>query len=155
MSKTTTWPGVLGRLVAVVVMVAASVLVSVGTAHAFDPQLMLKLVNDERARHGIAKVTIDSRLSTVAQVQSIALDVAPGPRSGTQSIGADVTAVGLPPVVVSENLAEGYADDAAAVEAWMNSPAQRANTLHPGAKHLGYGQAGDAWVVGFSGLLGS
>ena len=102
---------------------------------------LLTLIADERARRALPPLQIDARLSGIALAHSQdmfqhAFIAHSSRRSGDAT--ARVTARGLEPLLVLENIGRGYS----ATElhrGLMASPGHRANILHPDARELGIG----------------
>ncbi|MEU6810620.1 CAP domain-containing protein [Streptomyces sp. NPDC046831] len=102
---------------------------------------VLRLVNEERAKAGLAPVSASSALTDLAEDFSQAMATQDffdhtdpsGASPWDRAAKAGVTGLG------GENIARGQADAAAVMEAWMNSPGHRANILNPDFKTLGVG----------------
>jgi uncharacterized protein YkwD len=107
------------------------------------------LTNAERTKAGLAKVAVNSRLNTAAQLQADQLAARqllqhevpgaqyPMPEDRLASAGYIWQAFG-------ENLASGYPTAADATAAWMNSEGHRANILSPVFTEIGTATATDA-----------
>lgn len=104
-------------------------------------QRLARLVNRDRARHGLAPLEIDARVAQVARAHSEEMRETGvvahiSPRTGS---GADrVRAGGIRSSVVLENVARAYGIGEAQ-EGLMNSPGHRANILSRDATHMGIG----------------
>lgn len=122
-------------------------------------QAVLSLVNDERSKRGIAPLTLDDELNSVAAAK--ARDMAEhnyfshdSPTYGSpfemmKSFGVDYRSA-------AENIAAGQRTPSAVMESWMNSSGHRANILNPSYKKLGVGfcnggSYGTYWVQEFTG----
>lgn len=107
-------------------------------------QQMLVELNRIRSAHGLGALNLDPDLDAAAQGH--ADDMARrGLLSHTGSDGSDagdrILRVGYRYREYAENISQGNADVASAVQSWMNSPGHRANILLPGVRDLGVGFA--------------
>ncbi|MEU5144863.1 CAP domain-containing protein [Streptomyces sp. NPDC021139] len=116
---------------------------------------VLKLVNDERAKVGCSPVAANSALRELAEDFSRAM-AAQGFFDHTDPGGAtpwDRAAAAGISGLGGENIARGQADAQAVMDAWMNSPAHRANILNCDFKTLGvgvhFGSGGPWWTQDF------
>jgi len=108
---------------------------------------VLRLVNVERAREGIAPLAAHPNLNRAAQIRAIEIDDHPnagGLWSHSRPDGRNwVTVFSEVPVtgrrISGENLARGHSTPAMVVQGWMNSPGHRNNIMHPHFTHLGVG----------------
>ncbi len=115
---------------------------------------VLRLVNEYRAQYGLEALTLNNKLSEVAQAK--AQDMKDNnyfshnsPTYGTafemmKSFGISYSAAG-------ENIAMGYSSPSAVVEGWMNSEGHRANILNGSFTQMGLGYAGNYWCQMFIG----
>lgn len=97
-------------------------------------QQILDLVNQDRAKHGLAVLSLDPILSLAAYAKAEDMinknyfaHVGPDgtkPWYWFKSLGYNYTYAG-------ENLAEGYTDPYDLENSWMSSPTHRANILSP------------------------
>jgi len=102
---------------------------------------VLSATNTHRTANNQSELTINEELSQAAQVKLHSMfdeqyfdHIAPN-GTGPADI---VNQVDYEYIRVGENLALGiYADDAALVQAWMDSPGHRANILDPGFTEIG------------------
>lgn len=85
-------------------------------------------MNAERARHGLAPLLIDARLTGSAQRWAATM-AASGVLAHSGDTGSRITAAGYRWVNAAENLAEGQPTPAAVVAAWMSDIPHRANVL--------------------------
>ncbi|WP_051468376.1 CAP domain-containing protein [Actinomadura oligospora] len=116
---------------------------------------VLKITNQQRAKAGCSPLRYDARLARAARLHS--QDMAAHNYFSHDSRNGDspwdrierqgYTQPG------AENIAKGYADAAAVMKGWMNSPGHRANILNCGLKALGVGRAngpsGPLWTQDF------
>lgn len=124
---------------------------------------LLQQSNAERARFGLAALSLDASLSEAAQLH--ALEMAElgylaheSPRAETRTLALRLNRTGAVVQAAGENLAllSGQPDvAAAAVAGWMDSPAHRQNLLGD-FSHVGFGAAtspaGTTYVVQVLGL---
>lgn len=109
---------------------------------------ILEATNVERARLGLSLFAANAQLSVAAQLQADqcaqlgridhVLPEARYPRPEDR-----INASGYAWQFYGENLAQGHATAAAAVQGWMDSPAHRANIVHPDFTEIGAGFATD------------
>ncbi len=117
---------------------------------------VLRLVNVERERAGLAALSEDETLARTARLKSQDMRDKGyfdhnSPTYGTpfrmlRSFGVDYRTAG-------ENIAMGYATPQAVVAAWMASPGHRANILNASYTRLGVGYVpqGHYWTQHFTG----
>lgn len=102
---------------------------------------MVKLVNEERAKVGLAPLVIDSRLVELARKKSADM-IKNGYFSHiSPTYGSPfdmMKAAGISYRMAGENIAGAPSVDRAHV-ALMNSPGHRANILNPNFTHIGIG----------------
>ena len=108
-------------------------------------QEVVRLVNIERERAGLAKLTMDATLSAAAQVRAQEIDVS---FSHTRPDGTSCFTVlkefGIGYRACGENIAKGSPSPARVVEGWMNSAGHRANILNANFTAIGVGVYADA-----------
>ncbi|GBB92807.1 hypothetical protein RclHR1_02060010 [Rhizophagus clarus] len=128
------------------------------TALAFDPNLMLKLVNDERKKVGASPLTLDSKLMSAAQkhtdfmvkTDTLTHDDAAG------SLGDRIKAEGYNFSNAGENIAEGFGsnEETRVMQTWMGSSGHRENILNKAFTNLGVGFGGGKyWTQDFGSPL--
>ncbi len=117
---------------------------------------VVRLVNEQRAKHGLKALTYDWELSRVARYKSQDMKdngyfshTSPtygSPFQMMKSFGISYRSAG-------ENIAKGQATPAAVVNAWMNSSGHRANILNSSFTHIGVGyvSSGRYWTQMFIG----
>ena len=117
---------------------------------------VVRLVNVERAKVGLAALTESERLSDIARIKSQDMRdngyfAHNSPTYGTpfqmmKSFGVTYRTAG-------ENIAMGYATPEAVVSAWMNSAGHRANILNASYTTIGVGYvaSGNYWTQEFIG----
>ncbi len=119
-------------------------------------QEVIRLVNAERAKYGLAALEEDWELSRVARYKS--QDMHDGryfshtsPTYGTPF--EMIRAFGLSYRAAGENIAVGYATPAAVVAGWMASEGHRANILSSSYTKIGVGYVADGnyWTQQFIG----
>jgi len=113
---------------------------------AFDSQLMLKLVNDERKKVGASPLTLDSKLTRAAQKHTDFMvssdELTHDDPAG--SLGERVKAEGYNFSSLGENIAKGFGtnEEVRVMKTWMNSSGHRANILNKSFTNLGVGFGG-------------
>ncbi len=139
-------------------LVAAMFLfMSAGNVYASDfASEVLRLVNEERAKVGVAPLRLanDLQAATAVRAREIANKF-----SHTRPDGSDCfTVMKNRGRTCGENIAAGYDSAEATVEQWMNSEGHRKNILNPAFRELGVGyfyaegsQFGHYWVQIFRG----
>lgn len=128
---------------------------SAGAASSYE-QEVVTLVNAERAKYGLAALTLDETLCSYARVKSQDMHdngyfshespTYGSPFAMMQSFGVSYRAAG-------ENIAMGYSSPEAVVSAWMDSAGHRANILSDSYTSIGVGYVADGgywtqWFVG-------
>jgi len=117
---------------------------------------VIRLVNAQRAQHGLAALTANWELSRVARYKSQDMvdnryfsHTSPTYGSPFQMIKA----FGLSYRTAGENIAYGQRTPQAVVNAWMNSSGHRANILNASYKQIGVGYVanGHYWTQMFIG----
>ena len=122
---------------------------------------VVRLVNVERAKEGLAPLGTYDSLTRAAQIRApeIVTLFSHDRPDGTKCYTAmDETGARAGAYTYGENIAAGNATAAATVEQWMNSPGHRANILNKDFTHIGVGYQhdagstyGDYWVQMFVG----
>lgn len=122
---------------------------------------VVRLVNAERAKEGLAPLGTYDSLTRAAQIRApeIVTLFSHDRPDGTKCYTAmDETGARAGAYAYGENIAAGNATAAATVEQWMNSPGHRANILNGKFTHIGVGYQhadgsdyGDYWVQMFVG----
>ena len=107
--------------------------------HAFIQQVV-NLVNEERAKEGLAPLTIDTKVQAAAMVRAKECEIN---FSHTRPDGRNfATALKEQNVFYrssGENIAYGQQTPEAVMEAWMNSSGHRANIMNPNFTSIGVG----------------
>lgn len=119
-------------------------------------QEVLELVNEYRAQYGLAALTLDDTLCTVAQVKAQDLHDNHyfSHQSPTYGSPYDLMAdYGVTYRSAGENIAMGYASAQAVMSAWINSSSHRENLLNASYTMLGVGYVADGgyYVQEFTG----
>lgn len=116
------------------------------SANATVAEQVLQLVNQARATNGCGAVTLNTRLTSAAQLHSQD-QAAHRTMSHTGSDGSTfwerAERAGYQHAI-SENVAYGYRTPQAVMDGWMNSPGHRANILNCRARAMGLGVAADS-----------
>lgn len=105
-------------------------------------QQVVDLTNQEREKHGLAPLSVDTKLGEVARAKS--KDMAEkdyfdhtSPTYGSPFDMMDQYGVSYQ--IAGENIARGQFTPEEVVEAWMNSEGHRENILNPDFTHIGVG----------------
>ena len=119
-------------------------------------QEVIRLVNAERAKYGLAALTEDWELSRVARYKSQDMHDNRYFAHNSPTYGTPfqmIRAFGLSYRTAGENIAMGYATPAAVVAGWMNSEGHRANILNSAYTKIGVGYVADGhyWTQQFIG----
>ena len=117
---------------------------------------VVRLVNVERARYGLAALTADAELSRGARVKSQDMRDKGYFSHESPTYGSPfqmMKSFGISYRTAGENIAYGYATPEKVVQAWMNSEGHRANILNSSYTRLGVGYVADGhywtqWFVG-------
>ena len=110
-------------------------------------QQVLDLVNAERTKRGIAALTLDSSLSSVATKKSQDMVNKNYFDHTSPTYGSPfdmMKQVGISYRTAGENIAKGQKTPQEVVTAWMNSEGHRKNILNPDFTNLGVGIAKDS-----------
>jgi len=115
--------------------------------------IVIQLVNQERARHGLKELRPDWELSRVARHKSLDMMQQRYFSHTSPTYGSPfdmMQAFGIKYQRAAENIAQGQQTPHAVFRAWMNSPGHRANILgdftHIG---VGYVEQGKYWTQMF------
>ncbi len=119
-------------------------------------QEVVRLVNIERARNGLAALSEDWELSRVARYKSQDMRDKRYFSHTSPTYGSPydmMRAFGISYRTAGENIAMGQSTPAAVVSAWMNSPGHRANILSKSFTKIGVGYvaSGNYWTQMFIG----
>ena len=122
---------------------------------------VVRLVNVERAKEGLAPLGTYDSLTRAAQIRApeiVTLFSHDRPDGTSCFTAMDQTGATKGAYTWGENIAAGNATAAATVEQWMNSPGHRANILNAKFTHIGVGYQhsagstyGHYWVQMFTG----
>ncbi len=126
-----------------------------GSVRAYE-QEVVRLVNAERAKAGLAPLSESAELSSVARMKSQDMHDQGYFDHNSPTYGTPfqlMRSQGIRYRTAGENIAMGYRTPEAVVSAWMNSPGHRANIL--GASYttigVGYVASGNYWTQHFIG----
>ena len=119
-------------------------------------QEVIRLVNIERAKYGLAALTEDWELSRVARYKSQDMHDRRYFDHNSPTYGTPfqmMKAFGLTYRSAGENIAMGYRTPQAVVTGWMNSSGHRANILNSSYTKIGVGYVADGnyWTQQFIG----
>ena len=115
---------------------------------------VVRLVNVERAKHGLSPLTQDWQLSRVARYKSQDMRDLGYFSHTSPTYGSPfdmMRSFGISYRTAGENIAKGYQSPEAVVKGWMNSPGHRANILNSSYTHIGVGYvaSGNYWTQMF------
>ncbi len=112
-----------------------------GISYSISDAEMLTAVNEQRAQHGLAPLTMNSQLSQAASGKAANMFA----NNYWAHFGPDGTTPwqfirgsGYDYIDAGENLAKGFTNSSDVVNAWMNSPTHRANVLSPKYSDIGF-----------------
>ena len=101
---------------------------------------ILDLVNTERAKAGLAPLTLDIQLCNAAQIRAEEqFTLFSHSRPNGSSYRTVLDENGISYMGCGENVAYGYRNPQAVMEGWMNSEGHKANILQPKFTHIGIG----------------
>ncbi len=117
---------------------------------------VVRLVNAERAKHGLAPLSHNWELSRVARYKSQDMADKGYFTHNSPTFGSPfdmMKAFGISYRTAGENIAKGQKSPAAVVNAWMNSSGHRANILNSSYTQIGVGYVanGNHWTQMFTG----
>lgn len=117
---------------------------------------VVRLVNVERAKYGIAPLTEDWELGRVARYKSQDMRDSGYCSHNSPTYGSPFTMIrnfGLSYRTAAENIAKGQGTPAEVVKAWINSSGHRANILNKSFTKIGVGyvKSGNYWTQMFIG----
>lgn len=115
---------------------------------------VVRLVNVERAKQGLAPLIQDWQLSRVARYKSQDMRDLGYFSHTSPTYGSPfdmMRSFGISYRTAGENIAKGYQSPEAVVNGWMNSPGHRANILNSSYTHIGVGYvaSGNYWTQMF------
>ena len=129
--------------------------VSVPEASDYATQVV-ELVNIERAKEGLAPLTIDSAITAAAMVRASEIQTSfSHTRPNGSQFSTALKEAGAQYTMAGENIAWGQKTPEAVVTAWMNSPSHRANIMNTNFTRIGVGHVQNAagtsyWVQLFA-----
>ncbi|PKY49306.1 hypothetical protein RhiirA4_405276 [Rhizophagus irregularis] len=133
-------------MVAIKLIFVFFILTTTTLVTAFNPKLMLKLVNDERKKVGVSPLYLNNKLMSVAQKHTDYMvktnKFTHGDPRG--SLEVRVKAEGYSHISVGENIAEGLGtnEEARVMQIFMGSNLHRENTLNKNFIDFGVGFGG-------------
>ena len=115
---------------------------------------VVRLVNEERSKHGLAPLIQDWQLSRVARYKSQDMRDLGYFSHTSPTYGSPfdmMRSFGISYRTAGENIAKGYQSPETVVRGWMNSPGHRANILNSSYTHIGVGYvaSGNYWTQMF------
>ncbi len=125
------------------------------SVHAYEKEVV-RLVNLEREKAGLAALTLDTALTRTARLKSQDMHDRGYFDHNSPTYGTPfqlMKAQGVSYRTAGENIAMGYRTPEAVVAAWMNSPGHRANILNASYTKIGVGYVSDGsyWTQHFTG----
>lgn len=109
------------------------------SSDAFVSQV-LNLVNQERAKAGVAPLTLDSKAAQAAELRAREIESSfSHTRPDGSSFSTALTAFGVNYRSSGENIAYGQTSPEAVMKGWMNSSGHRANILNSSFTSIGIG----------------
>lgn len=106
---------------------------------------ILSLVNAERARAGLAPLTLNAEVSRAAAIRANEIQASfSHTRPDGKSFSTVLTEAGISYRASGENIAYGQTTAEKVMSDWMNSSGHRANILNSGYTELGVGHVKDA-----------
>ncbi len=119
-------------------------------------QEVINLTNQERAKHGLAPLKVDTALSKVAREKSLDMQRNQYFSHNSPTYGSPFDMMkqfGVSYKAAGENIAMGQRSPAEVVQAWMNSEGHRKNILSSSFTHIGVGyvESGNYWTQQFIG----
>lgn len=124
-------------------------------SHAYLMQVV-RLVNEERVKHGLTPLTIDKNIESAAMVRAKEIQTSfSHTRPNGQSFSSVLKEAGVSYRQSGENIAWGQRTPEEVVTAWMNSSGHRANILNANFSRIGIGYLTNAsgtpyWVQLFA-----
>jgi len=124
-------------------------------ANAYEREV-IRLVNAERAKYGLAALQEDAALTRTARMKSQDMRDNRYFDHNSPTYGTPfqlMKSQGISYRTAGENIAMGYATPEAVVNAWMNSSGHRANILNSSYTRIGVGyvESGNYWTQHFAG----
>jgi uncharacterized YkwD family protein len=122
---------------------------------AFEKKVV-ELTNAERAKQGLAPLTLDTELSKVARIKSQDMKDKNYFDHNSPTYGSPfdmMKSFGISYKSAGENIAMGQTSPEQVVQAWMNSQGHRENIMNPSFTHIGVGHvaSGNYWTQQFIG----
>lgn len=112
---------------------------------------VIRLVNQERVKEGLAALQTNDAISEAAQVRAAELPALfDHTRPDGSSCFTALDEAGVRYWTAGENIAAGYSTPEQVVEGWMNSTGHRANILSSSFTTIGVGRKGRYWVQLFT-----
>ena len=113
-------------------------------------QQVVKLVNEERAKAGLAPLTVDTKAASAAQVRAQEISKSfSHTRPNGSAFSTALTEAGASFKGAGENIAYGQTTPEKVMESWMNSSGHRANILNGSYRAIGVGHYENASGVDY------
>ena len=111
---------------------------------------VVQLVNEERAKNGLAPLTIHTGAEQAAAVRAKEIQTSfSHTRPDGSGFSTALTQAGVSYTTSGENIAYGQQTPQAVMEAWMNSAGHRANILNASFRQIGVGHVRSASGVSY------
>lgn len=114
------------------------------------PATLLRLHNEQRRLAGVHPLTINEKLAQAAQQYAESEEVSHRPETHGNWMER-IRATGYSGPYVAENIAQGQRSAEEAVADWLRSPGHYRNMVDERFADVGFGRAGEYWVVDFGG----
>ena len=123
-------------------------------SEALYPLEVIRLVNEERAKEGIAPLRMDEDLMALARIRADELQILyDHTRPDGSGCGMVAEELGLDPydyIRYGENIASGHPSPEVVMAGWMNSPGHRTNIMGSYFEIIGVGYKNGKWVQIFA-----
>lgn len=111
---------------------------------------VVQLVNEERAKNGLAPLTVHTGAEQAAAVRAKEIQTSfSHTRPDGSGFSTALTQAGVSYTTSGENIAYGQQTPQAVMEAWMNSAGHRANILNASFRQIGVGHVRSASGVSY------
>ena len=110
------------------------------TTEASYAEEVLRLVNEEREKAGVAPLKLDSELTKAAQCRAKEItETFSHTRPNGENFRTILDEMGIDSSYAGENIAVGFSSPKGVMSAWMNSQGHKKNILNPNYNSLGVG----------------
>ncbi|WP_317367532.1 CAP domain-containing protein [uncultured Tyzzerella sp.] len=115
---------------------------------------VVELVNEERAKNGLNKLSVDDKLMDLAREKSRDMKDNEYFSHTSPTYGSAFDMInqkGITYTIAGENIAKGQKTAEEVVLDWLNSKGHRENILNPSFTKIGVGLSGNLWTQMFIG----